>query len=45
MDFQDLVKELNNDFDILADIDEIEILEIGGTDPYNEHESDELEND
>ena len=45
MDFQNLVKELNNDFDILAEIDEIEILEVGGTDLYNENESDELMND
>jgi len=45
MDFQNVVKEINNDFDILAEIDEIELYEIGGTDPYNENESDELEND
>lgn len=45
MDFQNLVKELNNDFDILAEIDEIEVFEVGGTDLYNEHKSDELEND
>ena len=43
MDFQNLVKELNNDFDILAELDEIDVLEVGGLDPYNENESDELQ--
>ena len=45
MDFKDIVKDLNNDFDILAEVDEIEIFEVGGTDPYNENESDELQVD
>lgn len=45
MDFQNIVKELNNDFDILAEIDEIEVFEVGGSDPYNENESDELKSD